>query len=363
MNIDIATLLLGGGQGKTKGIPLADGDFSFALDDKLVALAHLFPDIEPQAQAAALPAGMAPPAAVEAPVADGEWLNEPASAAERLAGAMSAEGEMETSDNPQWQLQQLVVRSVTGRESAARPPLAEPVGNAANSKTTGQRVQPEAPLAVTDKSPVINTAASQPQSQLQSLSQPQAQAQTPTAQAVPAASELITVAEPTASAVAVPAAVRTSVAHASQQVVTVNHPPETPEWKQSVSQQIAIFSRNGLHSAEIRLHPEELGSLHISLRMQHDQAQIHIVSDHAHVRQMMEHAMPQLRTAMADSGIQLGQANVSADSQYAAGEQGENGGGEQQNQSEAEDNPVENDIVPTLLTTTPGNIYGINTFA
>ncbi|WP_407072280.1 flagellar hook-length control protein FliK, partial [Serratia marcescens] len=59
-------------------------------------------------------------------------------------------------------------------------------------------------------------------------------------------------------------------------MVTVNHPPETPEWKQSVSQHIAIFSRNGLHSAEIRLHPEELGSLQISLRVQQDQAHIHI---------------------------------------------------------------------------------------
>lgn len=156
---------------------------------------------------------------------------------------------------------------------------------------------------------------------------------------------------------------RTRVAHAPQQVVTVNHPPETPEWKQSVSQHIALFSRNGLHSAEIRLHPEELGALHISLRMQHDQAQIHIVSDHAHVRQAMEQAMPQLRAAMADSGIQLGQANVSADGQGATGERGETAQGEHAHQHEGEDEQADTEIVPTLLTTTPGNIYGINTFA
>ena len=131
---------------------------------------------------------------------------------------------------------------------------------------------------------------------------PAANATPLTAQSAPLTSETMVTACGQCRAAA--AAVRTSVAHA--QVVTVNHPPETPEWKQSVSQHIAIFSRNGLHSAEIRLHPEDLGSLQISLRVQQDQAQIHIVSEHAHIRHAMEQAMPQLRAAMAESGIQLG---------------------------------------------------------
>ena len=74
-------------------------------------------------------------------------------------------------------------------------------------------------------------------------------------------------------------------------------------------------------------------------------------------------AMPQLRTAMADSGIQLGQANVSADGQGATGERGETAQGEHAHQHEGEDEQADTEIVPTLLTTTPGNIYGINTFA
>lgn len=350
MNIDIATLLLGGTQGKAKAGWLAGEDFGLALDGKL---AQLFTGLDPQALVAlpeaVLPTGMLPgqPAEIsdegddETPDA---LLMAPPGLAEALTGVAIAEGEGE--ESPQWQLQQLVTRSVTGAEAAARPQAGKsPTGD-------GPEVQvgkAPSPLSATEKTPPV---ASSPL-----LAQPAPVAAEPVATPeVPVTSA--------ASAVALPAAVRISVAHAPQQVVTVNHPPETPEWKQSVSQHIAIFSRNGLHSAEIRLHPEELGSLQISLRVQQDQAQIHIVSEHAHIRHAMEQAMPQLRAAMAESGIQLGQANVSAEGQqFAAGEQGQNASGDEHGAREGEEQPVEEESVPTLLTTTPGNIYGINTFA
>ena len=203
-----------------------------------------------------------------------------------------------------------MTRSVTGTETVNS---AKGVANGKAPEPEGKTVSPL--MTAADKTPAANA--------------------TPlTAQSAPLTSETMVTPEmpaaTSANAVALPAAVRTSVAHAPQQVVTVNHPPETPEWKQSVSQHIAIFSRNGLHSAEIRLHPEDLGSLQISLRVQQDQAQIHIVSEHAHIRHAMEQAMPQLRAAMAESGIQLGRANVSAEGQqFAAGEQGQNASGDE----------------------------------
>ena len=74
--------------------------------------------------------------------------------------------------------------------------------------------------------------------------------------------------------------------------------------------------------------------------------------------------MPQLRAAMAESGIQLGQSSVSAEGQsFAAGEQGEHAAGDEHAALEGEEHAPEEVSVPTLLTTTPGNIYGINTFA
>ncbi|EPF0313250.1 flagellar hook-length control protein FliK [Enterobacter chuandaensis] len=351
MNIDIATLLLGGTLGKPKAELLSDEDFGLALEGKL---AQLFTGLDPQAlmalPEAALPTGMLPGQLRDGVAGDDDESNDTLlmaapGLAEMLTGAVLSEGDGE-GESPQWQLQQLVTRSVTGAEAAARP---EPGKPAVGEKPDAQGGKALSPLSATEKTPAVTT--------------------TPlTAQSAPIASEMVATPEMSStaqvSAVALPAGVRTSVAHAPQQVVTVNHPPETQEWKQSVSQHIAIFSRNGLHSAEIRLHPEELGSLQISLRVQQDQAHIHIVSEHSHIRHAMEQAMPQLRAAMAESGIQLGQANVSADGQpFAAGEQGENASGQEQAEQEGETLKVEEESVPTLLTTTPGNIYGINTFA
>ncbi|EMM6514710.1 flagellar hook-length control protein FliK [Enterobacter ludwigii] len=349
MNIDIATLLLGGTQGKPKAGRVADEGFSLAMDDKLTELLQVFPGLDPQALAAALPVEgqlqeTLRQTMTDLPAVDGELLAANPQIADVLAGAMSGDGESE--ENPLWQLQQLVMRSVSGSEVPARPDSAKPVATVSGDKPAAQSAAAPTALVATDKTPAANSAAP--------LSQP-----IPVTNDAAVAPEFASV----PNAAPLSAAVRTSVAHSPQQVVTVNHPPETPEWKQSVSQHIALFSRNGLHSAEIRLHPEELGALHISLRMQHDQAQIHIVSDHAHVRQAMEQAMPQLRAAMADSGIQLGQANVSADGQGATGERGETAQGEHAHQREGEDEQADTEIVPTLLTTTPGNIYGINTFA
>ncbi|MEA9392589.1 flagellar hook-length control protein FliK [Acerihabitans sp. TG2] len=85
------------------------------------------------------------------------------------------------------------------------------------------------------------------------------------------------------------------------------------EWQQAISQQVVMFSRNGQQSAELRLHPDNLGALHISLQVDNNQAQIHLASGHSHVRAALEAALPHLRTALADSGITLGQSSVGSD--------------------------------------------------
>lgn len=91
------------------------------------------------------------------------------------------------------------------------------------------------------------------------------------------------------------------------------------EWQQALSQQIVMFSRNGQQNAELRLHPEDLGAIKISLTLDKDQAQLTMVSSHSHVRAALEAALPQLRTALAESGINLGQSNVNSDA-FAQGQ-------------------------------------------
>ncbi|MDL4619014.1 flagellar hook length control protein FliK [Citrobacter amalonaticus] len=86
------------------------------------------------------------------------------------------------------------------------------------------------------------------------------------------------------------------------------------EWQQSLSQHITLFTRQGQQSAELRLHPEELGQVQISLKLDDNQAQLQMVSAHSHVRAALEAALPTLRTQLAESGIQLGQSSISSES-------------------------------------------------
>lgn len=87
----------------------------------------------------------------------------------------------------------------------------------------------------------------------------------------------------------------------------------TPEWQQQLGQQVMMFNRQGLQTAELRLNPQDLGSIQIRMKIEDGQAQMHFVSGHSGVRAALEAAMPQLRTSLADSGINLSQSNVSSD--------------------------------------------------
>lgn len=87
----------------------------------------------------------------------------------------------------------------------------------------------------------------------------------------------------------------------------------TPDWQQNVSQHITLFTRSGQQTAELRLHPESLGQVHITLKVEDNLAQIQMASPHSHVRAALEAALPVLRTQLEESGIQLGQSNISSD--------------------------------------------------
>ncbi|NIG76634.1 flagellar hook-length control protein FliK [Cedecea neteri] len=131
-----------------------------------------------------------------------------------------------------------------------------------------------------------------------------------TAQITPAISSA-TVATPTTTHIATPTAPMISAQLGSH------------EWQQQISQHVTLFTRQGQHSAELRLHPEDLGQVQISLKLEDNQAQLQMMSPHSHVRAALEAALPSLRTALAESGIQLGQSNISSESfaQQQSGQQ------------------------------------------
>ena len=93
------------------------------------------------------------------------------------------------------------------------------------------------------------------------------------------------------------------------------------EWQQQLSQQVVLFTRQGLQHAELRLHPEHLGKVEISMQLDDNQLQLQIMSPHNHVRAALEAAIPVLRTSLSESGLQLSQSQVggegSMQQQYA----------------------------------------------
>ncbi len=84
----------------------------------------------------------------------------------------------------------------------------------------------------------------------------------------------------------------------------------TQEWQQQLSQQVMLFTRQGQQHAELRLHPEHLGKIEISLKLDDNQLQLQIMSPHSHVRAAIEAALPMLRSSLNESGLQLSQSQV-----------------------------------------------------
>lgn len=121
-------------------------------------------------------------------------------------------------------------------------------------------------------------------------------------------------------------------------------PLGSQEWQQSLSQHVTLFTRQGQQSAELCLHPQDLGQVHISIKLDDNLAQLQMVSPHSHVRAALEAALPMLRTQLADSGIQLGQSNISSESfagqQQSSGQQQQAGRAQGQDIFAAEDDAI-----------------------
>ncbi|HDZ47896.1 hypothetical protein LCGC14_0150750 [marine sediment metagenome] len=101
----------------------------------------------------------------------------------------------------------------------------------------------------------------------------------------------------------------TSIASPTQNVLSA--PINSPAWSQQLGQQLVQFSqRGGEQHIQMQLNPAELGPLSISMKFSEQGAQAHFLSASAQVRQVLEQAMPQLREALAEQGISLGETSV-----------------------------------------------------
>lgn len=122
------------------------------------------------------------------------------------------------------------------------------------------------------------------------------------------------------------------------EAAAVPRPPEqmtvaarvgSAEWGRAVGEKVMWMANQNNHVAELHLNPPSLGPLEVRLTVNNDQATALFVSHHSAVREAIETAMPRLREMLADNGIMLGNASVSAESfaqQHQAFEQQGNKG-------------------------------------
>ena len=90
-------------------------------------------------------------------------------------------------------------------------------------------------------------------------------------------------------------------------------------WDNALGQKVLLMVSSQQQVAELNLNPPDLGPLQVVLSLSDDQASATFVSQHADVRQALEAALPRLKEMMADSGISLAEATVSADTSQRQG--------------------------------------------
>ena len=96
---------------------------------------------------------------------------------------------------------------------------------------------------------------------------------------------------------------------------TINVYPGRAGWDQAISQKVLWMVGAGEQSATLTLNPPDLGPLQVVINVQNDKADTTFISDNAEVRQALQDGIANLREKMSESGIQLGQANVSSGGQ------------------------------------------------
>jgi flagellar hook-length control protein FliK len=100
----------------------------------------------------------------------------------------------------------------------------------------------------------------------------------------------------------------------STAVLQVSAHVSSPGFADALSHQVVWMVDKDAQVAELRINPPELGPVQVRLTVAGGEATAQFVSTHAEVRTAIETSIARLRESLAEAGIQLGQASVSAES-------------------------------------------------
>ena len=109
----------------------------------------------------------------------------------------------------------------------------------------------------------------------------------------------------------------------SEAALAMRSPVGHPNWSTELGDKMTWMVSSQRQQADLVLNPPQLGRIEVSLTVNGDQANAVFTSPNAAVREMLENSLPRLREILAGSGLNLGQADVGA--QSFAQQQGQDG--------------------------------------
>ncbi len=90
-----------------------------------------------------------------------------------------------------------------------------------------------------------------------------------------------------------------------------------PGWDSALSERLLVMTEKGINRASLRLHPQHLGPVEVSISMARDEVSVSFQAHNGVTREAIEQALPRLREMLGEAGLSLADTNVSAQQQQA----------------------------------------------
>lgn len=110
----------------------------------------------------------------------------------------------------------------------------------------------------------------------------------------------------------------------------ISVPLSHPDWSDELGNRVNWMIHQEVQTASVKLNPPHLGPLEVKVSLVNDQVNVSFTTHHALVRDTLDASMPRLRDMLGNSGLQLGDANVTHHSfsgQQQSGQQSSGYGG------------------------------------
>ncbi|USA43792.1 flagellar hook-length control protein FliK [Spongiibacter taiwanensis] len=90
-----------------------------------------------------------------------------------------------------------------------------------------------------------------------------------------------------------------------------------PAWSQAMAARVGYMMNNGVHTATVQLHPEELGSIQVQISLDGDSSRVQFQTQHAETSELVERMLPRLTQGFEQQGLRLDDVKVSLMNQNA----------------------------------------------